>query len=103
MKIKKIIKLKNKFPQCDLTTETANFYIKVGDKYILVHNSPALFCWSKYPGYPDNSIALKGFTSGPQNSISSIEDIDNKTGGKEVKELQSLLELPKSELMNNPI
>ena len=67
-----------------------------------IDGAPALFCWSSYPGYPDNSIALKGFTSGPQNAISSIEDINNKTGGKEVKELQALSKLSKDELMNDP-
>jgi hypothetical protein len=30
------------FPQCDMTTKTENFYIKVGEKYVLTHNSPAI-------------------------------------------------------------
>jgi hypothetical protein len=30
------------FPQCDMTTKTENFYIKIGEKYILTHNSPAI-------------------------------------------------------------
>ena len=82
MKIKNIIKLNKKFPQCDLTTETENFYIKAGNKYILVHNSPALFCWSHINGYPDNSIALKGFVNGPKNALSSNEEIDAKYGDR---------------------
>ena len=47
-----------------------------------IDGAPALFCWSKYPGYPDNSIALKGFTSGPQNAMSSPEQVDAKYGDK---------------------
>ena len=43
-----------------------------------IDGAPAVICWSKFPGYPDNSIALKGFLSGPQNAISSVEDIDAK-------------------------
>ena len=47
-----------------------------------IDGAPALFCWSKYPGYPDNSIALKGFATGPQNSMSSPEQIDAKYGDR---------------------
>ena len=43
-----------------------------------IDGAPAMFCWSKYPGYPDNSIALKGFINGPQHALSSVEDINNK-------------------------
>ena len=82
MKIKNIIKLKVKFPQCDLTTDTENFYIKAGDKYILTHNSPAVICWSKFEGYPDNSICLKSFVGGAKNALSSLEDIEAKYGDR---------------------
>ena len=47
-----------------------------------VDGAPALFCWSKFPGYPDNSIALKGFTSGPNTAMSSPEQIDEKYGDR---------------------
>lgn len=47
-----------------------------------IDGAPALFCWSKYPGYPDNSIALKGFATGPQNAMSSVEQIDAKYGDR---------------------
>jgi len=43
-----------------------------------VDGSPALFVWHKFSGYPDNSIALKGFTSGPNTAMSSEEQIDAK-------------------------
>ena len=47
-----------------------------------IDGAPALFCWSKFPGYPDNSIALKGFTSGPNTAMSSEEQIDQKYGDR---------------------
>ena len=67
MKIKSITKLEKKFPQCDVTTDTENFYIKAGDKYILTHNSPATILWHKFTGYPDNSICLKSFIANANN------------------------------------
>lgn len=42
MKVKKITILKEKYPECDITTCNDNFYIKAKDKYILIHNSPAI-------------------------------------------------------------
>ena len=47
-----------------------------------IDGAPALFCWSKFPGYPDNSIALKGFTSGSNTALSSNEQIDTKYGDR---------------------
>ena len=47
-----------------------------------IDGAPALFCWSKFPGYPDNSIALKGFTSGPNTALSTPEQIDDKYGDR---------------------
>ena len=43
-----------------------------------IDGAPALFVWHKFSGYPDNSIALKGFTSGPNTAMSSVEQIDAK-------------------------
>lgn len=45
---------------------------------IKIDGAPALFCWSSYSGYPDNSIALKAFTNGPQTALSSVEEIQQK-------------------------
>ncbi len=47
-----------------------------------IDGAPAMICWSSYPGYPDNSIALKGFISGPQNAISSPDQVDAKYGDR---------------------
>ncbi len=43
MKVKKVNKIKQKYPECDMTTHNQNFYVKAGDVYILIHNSPAVF------------------------------------------------------------
>ena len=82
MEISKVTKLEKKFPQCDMTTDTGNFYIKVGDRYILVHNSPAVVCWSTFEGYPDNSICLKSFLTSNKNCLSSVEDIESRYGDR---------------------
>lgn len=42
MKIKRTNKLDNKYPECDITTSTSNFYINTGDVSFLIHNSPAV-------------------------------------------------------------
>ena len=42
MKIKSIKLLKEKYLQCDITTNTENFYIVGKNSHYLVHNSPAL-------------------------------------------------------------
>lgn len=47
-----------------------------------IDGSPSLFIWSKYEGYPDNSVALKGFTNGPQTAISTPEQVDQKYGDR---------------------
>lgn len=47
-----------------------------------IDGAPALFVWHKFSGYPDNSIALKGFTSGPNTAMSSVEQINAKYGDR---------------------
>lgn len=47
-----------------------------------IDGSPAVICWSKFEGYPDNSIALKSFIGSAKTAISSIEDIDAKYGDR---------------------
>lgn len=47
-----------------------------------IDGAPALVIWHEYPGYPDNSVALKGFLSGPQNAISTPEQVDAKYGDR---------------------
>jgi hypothetical protein len=44
MKVTKVRKLSEKYEQYDLSTETENFYVKFGDVWGLIHNSPAVIC-----------------------------------------------------------
>ena len=57
-----------------------------------IDGAPAVICWSKFPGYPDNSIALKGFLSGPQNSISSVSEINAKYPDSSRAGMRTMLE-----------
>ena len=59
MKISSITKLQYKPAQFDITTGTGNFYVKVGKSYVLVHNSPAVFCGIN----PDNGKFFVGSKS----------------------------------------
>lgn len=49
MKVSKVTKLENKFLQYDITTGTENFFIKAGETYVLVHNSPQIY-WGREKG-----------------------------------------------------
>lgn len=44
MKVIKVTKLKKKYNQFDISTNTMNFYCLLGNVALLVHNSPAIFC-----------------------------------------------------------
>lgn len=48
MKIKSVRPISEKFPECDITTETENFFISTGSCEFLIHNSPAIFA-GKHP------------------------------------------------------
>ena len=56
-----------------------------------IDGAPAMICWSKYPGYPDNSIALKGFVNGPQTAISSPEQVDQKYPDEDRADMRDML------------
>lgn len=51
MKVLNITKLDQKFIQCDIQTETKNFFVKQGDEYALVHNSPSVVIHSENGDY----------------------------------------------------
>lgn len=63
-----------------------------------IDGSPALFVWSKFPGYPDNSICLKSFVANANNCMSSVEEIDSKYGNRPdmAEKLKYGLEIAKS-------
>lgn len=44
MKVLQVNRLEEKYIQYDISTETENFYVRVGDKYVLIHNSPSIIC-----------------------------------------------------------
>lgn len=47
-----------------------------------IDGSPAITIWSQFPGYPGNSIQLKSFIQGPNNCMSSVEEIDERYGDR---------------------
>ncbi|MFA5396710.1 MAG: DUF6267 family protein [Methanogenium sp.] len=95
MKIKKITKLKEMYPECDITTKNENFFVKVGNKYILIHNSP-----STVFGYDENNrffVSTKSaFSKNPKLAYNN-QDIDILFGSPGLKEKlkYSLKYLPK--------
>lgn len=60
--------------------------------------APAVICWSKIEGYPDNSICLKSFVNGPKNALSSKEQIMERYGDRPgmYKKLMYCLQIAKS-------
>lgn len=44
MKVTKVNRLSEKYDQYDISTASENFYVKADNKWVLVHNSPAVFC-----------------------------------------------------------
>ena len=47
-----------------------------------IDGSPAVICYSKFTGYPDNSICLKSFINNANNVLSSEEEIQKKYGDR---------------------
>ena len=47
-----------------------------------IDGSPAVICWSKFEGYPDNSICLKSFVTSANNCISTFDEIDKRYGDR---------------------
>lgn len=62
-----------------------------------VDGSPAVILWSKFEGYPDNSICLKSFVNSENNCLSSFEDVDEKYGDRPemAEKLKCALQLAK--------
>ena len=79
MKITNITQI-SKLPQCDICTGTGNFYIKVKDKAVLVHNSPAVFFGSA-PDDGEFFVAKKGIFNKNPKVYKSIADIKADTSG----------------------
>ena len=81
MKIAKVIKLEEKYTQYDISTAFENFYAKTNTGYILIHNSPAIFCGIN----PDNGKFFVG-TKGVFNANAKLnytdDDIDKNHSGE---------------------
>lgn len=62
-----------------------------------IDGAPAVICYSKFTGYPDNSICLKSFVANANNVLSSEEDIMKKYGDRPsmAEKLVACLELAK--------
>ena len=73
--------LKEQYKQYDISTSTENFYIKVGDKYILIHNSPAIICGKN----PENGKFFVGtksvFNKRPKINYTNADIDKNHSGG----------------------
>jgi hypothetical protein len=91
MKIKKVTHLKEKYPECDITTKNGNFYIKCGDSYILIHNSPAIFAGED----PETGEFFVGTKSIFNKTIPKLnftaEDVDRNHKGELAKKLKIAL------------
>lgn len=72
----------------ELNHKISNFISKMPEDKLIstqkIDGAPAVICWSKFPGYPDNSICLKSFVGGAKNALSSMEDIEAKYGDRPV-------------------
>ena len=81
MKIAKVIRLEEKYTQYDISTAFENFYAKTNTGYILIHNSPAIFCGIN----PDNGKFFVG-TKGVFNANAKLnytdDDIDKNHSGE---------------------
>ena len=97
MKVINTIKLENNYESYDLTTPTANFFVKMGERYILVHNSPSIV-FGKNPENGKFFVASKSaFNKTPKINYTD-EDIENNHGhapGLVDKLKYALKELPK--------
>lgn len=80
MKVLNVRKLTQKYIQCDISTETENFFVKVGTEYVLVHNSPALVMGIN----PENGkffVAKKGIFNKTPKLYYSLRDIETDVSG----------------------
>lgn len=85
MKIKTVSKISEQFLQCDITTQTENFFIVGDHSQYLVHNSPAIFCGTD-PETGKFVVGDKGiFSTTKDNRMFTAADVDRVKPDKEVK------------------
>lgn len=110
MKVSKVVKADKKFDQYDVSTETENFYVKCGPKYLLIHNSPAVFAGYIPPKETSDAgkffVAKKGiFNRNPKYYTEKDQIINDKALSDDLKEkfIVALEELPKLGIGKNVV
>jgi hypothetical protein len=96
MKVTKVKKLSEKHKQYDISTETENFFVKLGEDWGLIHNSPAIICGIN----PDNKKFFVGTKSvfnkdGKINYTDADIDANHPNPGLNSKLKTALAFLPK--------
>jgi hypothetical protein len=84
MKVTSVQPLNEKFEECDITTSTQNFYVKAGDVWLLIHNSPAMVA-----GWKDGEFMLTdkaGFSAkGYDGLTTSAQDLERMILNRKIK------------------
>jgi len=97
MQVTNITKLNEQYHSYDITTTTSNFFIRVGDSYLLVHNSPSIV-FGHHPETGKFFVSTKSaFNKDPKLNYTH-EDIEKNHGhapGLVQKLKQALQHLPK--------
>lgn len=88
MKVTHIQKLEEKYLQYDITTPTENFYVKAGDRYVLIHNSPQIYWGREVANGPLILSGHNGWSRGEiTDSPEAVKDfIANKSGNPKTPE-----------------
>lgn len=95
MKVSRITKLNERYPQCDISTPTENFYAKAGSSWLLIHNSPAIFAGID-PRDGKFFVAKKGIFNKTPKVYKTKKEIDADTSGDLADKLKiALVELAK--------
>lgn len=74
-----IDEIKDKIEKFIETSEGADVGLNTTTK---IDGAPAVICYSKFTGYPDNSICLKSFVANANNVLSSEDEINAKYGDR---------------------
>jgi hypothetical protein len=84
MKVISVHNLSEKFEECDITTVTQNFYVKAGDSWLLIHNSPALVA-----GWRDGKFMLTdkaGFSAKSYDGLTTnAQDLETMILNRKIK------------------
>lgn len=91
MKVTNIQKLEEKYLQYDITTPTENFYVKAGDRYVLIHNSPQIYWGREQANGPLILAGHNGWSRGAKttNPDDLRDFIANKSGSPKTPEEQA--------------